>query len=84
MGPCMCGDLRCMFCGPAKGNNHCEICGKWDDEGGCDNPAACNNAATELNRREVEMLRQEEEVIRALNTLHRNTSTEYPNEGRKR
>ena len=39
--PCMCGDTHCWSCGPAQGNNHCEICGMWDDDGGCDFPAVC-------------------------------------------
>jgi hypothetical protein len=36
-----CGDLRCHTCGPRQGNNQCYICGAWDDEGGCDDPDAC-------------------------------------------
>jgi len=40
-GRCMCGDTRCSSCGPAQGNNRCFTCGKWDDEGGCDDSAAC-------------------------------------------
>jgi len=51
--PCMCGDLRCWSCGPAQGNSKCEICGKWDDEGGCDNPKLC--------RDKLELYQQEEE-----------------------
>lgn len=46
--PCMCGDLYCWSCGPAQGNYKCEICGKWDDEGGCDNPEECQKTADEM------------------------------------
>ena len=42
MGPCMCGDIRCGSCGPAQGNHKCWCCGKWDDEGGCIDPKACD------------------------------------------
>lgn len=31
--PCMCGDYCCPSCGPAQGNWHCPICGKWASEG---------------------------------------------------
>ena len=34
--PCMCGDPYCPSCGPAQGNYHCPICGKWSADGGCD------------------------------------------------
>lgn len=50
MGPCLCGDTRCGSCGPAQGNNRCEICGKWDDEDGCIDAKACEDAADEMNR----------------------------------
>lgn len=42
--PCMCGDIYCSSCGPAQGNYRCPNCGKWTDEGGCDNPDGCNAA----------------------------------------
>lgn len=42
---CMCGDYYCSSCGPAQGNYHCLICGKWSADGGCDNPEECNKAA---------------------------------------
>lgn len=50
MRPCLCGDTRCGSCGPAQGNNRCEICGIWDDEGGCIDAKACEDAADEMNR----------------------------------
>jgi hypothetical protein len=43
--PCMCGDTRCWSCGPAQGNHKCEICGRWDDEGGCENREECDSKA---------------------------------------
>ena len=43
IGPCMCGDLYCSSCGPAQGNSKCPCCGKWSEEGGCDNPEYCAN-----------------------------------------
>ena len=52
--PCMCGDLRCWSCGPAQGNSRCEICGKWDDEGGCENVKLCQAKLDEQYRREEE------------------------------
>jgi hypothetical protein len=37
----MCGDTYCHSCGPAQGNYHCQQCGKWTDEGGCEDPDEC-------------------------------------------
>lgn len=46
-GPCMCGDLYCMSCGPAQGNSKCPQCGTWSEDGPCQNPRQCelDNAA---------------------------------------
>ena len=38
---CYCGDTHCRFCGPTQGNNRCEACGAWDDDGGCQTPERC-------------------------------------------
>lgn len=43
-GPCMCGDTYCHSCGPAQGNTHCPYCGKWEFDGGCEDPEACARA----------------------------------------
>jgi len=50
MGPCMCGDTCCFSCGSAQGNSRCEICGKWTEDGGCDNPKECEEVANEMYR----------------------------------
>jgi hypothetical protein len=68
--PCYCGDLRCFSCGPAQGNNRCEICGKWDDDGGCDNPQACEAAADEMYAR---LAKDEAEASRAAEEYFRDT-----------
>lgn len=39
---CMCGDLYCPSCGPAQGNIKCPVCGKWTEDGGCDDPVKCD------------------------------------------
>jgi len=31
----------CPSCGPAQGNSKCYVCGKWEADGGCDDPAKC-------------------------------------------
>jgi len=41
---CDCGDICCHSCGPAQGNFRCFQCGKWDSDGGCDDPKACEEA----------------------------------------
>lgn len=48
-GPCMCGDTHCSSCGPAQGNYKCQVCGKWADDGGCDNPAECEKKSAEMD-----------------------------------
>jgi hypothetical protein len=48
-GPCMCGDIRCSSCGPAQGNSRCQVCGKWLDDGGCDNPDECAKKSAEMD-----------------------------------
>ena len=58
MGPCMCGDPFCSSCGPAQGNYKCSNCGKWDMDGGCDDPDACALAVQQM---EEAMAKQEEE-----------------------
>lgn len=47
--PCMCGDLYCYSCGPAQGNSKCPACGKWEADGGCDNPAECEQKLREMD-----------------------------------
>jgi len=44
----MCGDTYCYSCGPAQGNHRCEICGKWDEDGGCTTPDECTAKANEM------------------------------------
>ncbi|MAG25923.1 hypothetical protein CMI47_10130 [Candidatus Pacearchaeota archaeon] len=48
MGPCLCGDTCCPSCGPAQGYSKCPNCGRWDSEGPCDDPAACEAACKEI------------------------------------
>jgi RecJ-like exonuclease len=58
---CMCGDLYCWSCGPAQGNGHCEVCGSWTMDGGCENPEECDR---EARRIEKDMARSIEEMNR--------------------
>lgn len=64
--PCMCGDPYCGSCGPAQGNDRCEICGKWSWDGGCADPKACDAKAEEwakaMDEAEAKMERMEEEA----------------------
>jgi len=53
--PCMCGDTYCGSCGPAQGNNRCPNCGKWDLDGGCDDPNACEKACEEQGETEAKL-----------------------------
>jgi len=46
---CICGDLYCWFCGPAQGNFKCPNCGKWSEDGGCEDPATCEMANKATN-----------------------------------
>jgi len=50
--PCMCGDLYCHSCGPAQGNSHCPHCGAWTADGGCLDPASCNEADRQFAKEE--------------------------------
>jgi len=63
---CMCGDPYCWSCGPAQGNNRCEICGRWSEDGGCVDPKACDAKAKEADdqdrRRERAIADQMEEI----------------------
>ena len=57
---CMCGDFRCWSCGPAQGNNQCPICYRWDDDGGCQDRAACLKVMDEEDARMcIEDIRKE-------------------------
>lgn len=47
---CLCGDTYCWSCGPAQGNNCCEVCGSWSEDGGCVNPAECEAKAKEMDQ----------------------------------
>lgn len=40
---CMCGDLYCHSCGPAQGNFRCPACGRWNLDGGCEDPEVCES-----------------------------------------
>lgn len=68
MGPCMCGDTRCSSCGPAQGNYKCSFCGKWAEDGGCDDPEKCAAEAAkfeeEYAKQEAEWREQEEKYMR--------------------
>lgn len=57
---CMCGDTCCRSCGPAQGNKCCEICGAWDDEGGCKDPEACKKRLKEIEAEYVRLAAAEE------------------------
>lgn len=46
---CMCEDLYCQWCGPAQGNCRCPICGRWSDEGGCDDPTKCEEECKKVD-----------------------------------
>lgn len=46
---CMCGDTYCWSCGPAQGNWHCDSCGAWAEEGGCEDPIWCSFDASAQN-----------------------------------
>lgn len=61
---CMCGDLYCPSCGPAQGNNHCIICGKWSMDGGCDNPKDCADEILGINRKD-DLIEAEIEIAEA-------------------
>jgi hypothetical protein len=54
----MCGDTHCRSCGPRQGNNRCEACGAWDDDGGCKDPEACK---VKLKKMEEEYARLSQE-----------------------
>ena len=62
MGPCLCGDVYCYSCGPAQGNHKCRYCGKWSDEGGCDDPEECDREAV---LEEAAWVKQEAELKQA-------------------
>lgn len=61
--PCMCGDTHCRSCGPAQGNNRCEACGAWDDDGGCQDPEACKKRLKEI---EADYARMNQEVEKCI------------------
>ena len=48
-GPCLCGDLRCPSCGPAQGNSKCQACGRWADDGPCEDPEACGSLSQQID-----------------------------------
>jgi len=58
----MCGDLYCWSCGPAQGNYKCEICGKWSEDGGCDNPQECHDKAEKMYAQLAKDLEKEKEL----------------------
>jgi len=60
--PCMCGDTHCRSCGPAQGNNCCEACGAWDDDGGCKDPEACKKRLKEIEAEYARLAAAEEEA----------------------
>ena len=57
IGPCMCGDLECWSCGPAQGNFHCPVCGKWATSG-------CEHLVEETGELKPEFRAQAEENAR--------------------
>jgi len=61
--PCMCGDTHCRSCGPAQGNNRCEACGAWDDDGGCKDPEACKKRLKEIEAEYARMNTEREGVF---------------------
>lgn len=64
---CLCGDTYCWSCGPAQGNAHCEVCGSWSEDGGCENPAECDAKAREMDKLYAE---QELEAERLAKDYH--------------
>lgn len=65
--PCMCGDTHCRSCGPAQGNNRCEACGEWDDDGGCKDPEACKKRLKEIEAEYARLAAEEEEAEKRQN-----------------
>jgi hypothetical protein len=67
IGPCMCGDLCCPFCGPAQGNWRCPICGTWASEV-CEHISEDGDLKQEFHeqaRKLEEERRAEEEMAKA-------------------
>jgi hypothetical protein len=58
---CICGDIYCHSCGPAQGNYHCSNCGKWTDEGGCEDVNFCNAKMQEYEEEMYKAWKQEQE-----------------------
>jgi hypothetical protein len=58
----MCGDTHCWSCGPAQGNSKCSVCGKWADDGGCDNPAECERIGKEQDDAYAKQIEEEREI----------------------
>ena len=64
---CMCGDTYCWSCGPAQGNYKCSVCGKWTEDGGCDDPETCamvQRSEDDAYADDLEWLRQHEPEIK--------------------
>lgn len=59
---CMCGDIYCNSCGPAQGNYKCRQCGKWSDEGGCDDPEKCDALETQAIEAEARAFEEDEKA----------------------
>lgn len=62
MGPCMCGDICCRSCGPAQGNNRCDVCGRWDSDGGCESPELCREAGLTADQQYAEQMAEWAEI----------------------
>lgn len=45
----VCGDIYCPSCGPAQGNSKCQVCGKWESDGGCDDVEHCAKLSAEID-----------------------------------
>jgi hypothetical protein len=63
----MCGDTYCRSCGPAQGNNLCEACGAWDDDGGCKDPEACKKWLKKIEAEYDRLAAAEEEAEKLFN-----------------
>jgi hypothetical protein len=63
---CLCGDLFCPSCGPAQGNFKCCICGRWSEDGGCEDPEACEREARKGDDELATELQAEKFMVDAL------------------
>lgn len=71
MGPCMCGDTRCFYCGPAQGNHQCEVCGEWTEDGGCVDAGMCDKIIADRNAAYAEDIQWEREHAEEIDRIIR-------------